>query len=106
VRVGYFYICRAMLPINRERRGMALAPLDWAVPSFSPRPTRILIRTCLPYRTGSQEDANHPAIVFAMIAAAVTLFIWNRIPAVIVSIGVSLALFFTASSQATSAAWP
>jgi hypothetical protein len=34
-------------------------------------------------------------IVFAMHVAALTLFIWNRIPAVMVSIRVPLALFFT-----------
>ncbi len=34
-------------------------------------------------------------IVFLVILAALALFIWNKIPAVIVAIGVSLALFFT-----------
>ncbi|HQR53615.1 MAG TPA: SLC13 family permease [Burkholderiales bacterium] len=34
-------------------------------------------------------------IVFAVIIAALALFIWNKIPAVIVAIGVSLALFFS-----------
>lgn len=34
-------------------------------------------------------------IVFAVILAALALFIWNKIPAVIVAIGVSLALFFS-----------
>jgi len=34
-------------------------------------------------------------IVFAVIIAALGLFIWNKIPAVIVAIGVSLTLFFT-----------
>jgi hypothetical protein len=38
---------------------------------------------------------HHPTIVFAMIAAAVTLLAWNRIPAEIVSTGVSLALFLS-----------
>jgi di/tricarboxylate transporter len=37
---------------------------------------------------------NHLMTVVAMIVAALTLFLWNRIPAVIVSIGVSLALLF------------
>jgi hypothetical protein len=35
------------------------------------------------------------AIVFAIIVATLGLFIWNRIPAVIVGVGVSLALFAT-----------
>jgi di/tricarboxylate transporter len=35
------------------------------------------------------------AIVFTIIIAALALFIWNRIPAVIVGIAVSLALLFT-----------
>jgi di/tricarboxylate transporter len=34
-------------------------------------------------------------IVFTIIIAALALFIWNRVPAVIVGIGVSLALLFT-----------
>ena len=34
-------------------------------------------------------------IVFAVILGALALFIWNKIPAVIVAIGVSLALFFS-----------
>ena len=34
-------------------------------------------------------------IVFAVVVAALALFIWNRIPAVIVAIGVTLALFLT-----------
>ncbi len=34
-------------------------------------------------------------IVFAVIIAALALFIWNKIPAVIVALGVSLTLFFT-----------
>ena len=34
-------------------------------------------------------------IVFAVILSALVLFIWNKIPAVVVAIGVSLALFFT-----------
>ncbi|HHP7233940.1 MAG TPA: SLC13 family permease [Desulfobacterales bacterium] len=34
-------------------------------------------------------------IVFAIIIGALALFIWNKIPAVIVGVGVSLALFFT-----------
>lgn len=34
-------------------------------------------------------------IVFAIIIGALALFIWNKIPAVIVAVGVSLALFFT-----------
>ncbi|MBL8526083.1 MAG: SLC13 family permease [Burkholderiales bacterium] len=34
-------------------------------------------------------------MVFAVIIAALALFIWNKIPAVIVAIGVSLALFFS-----------
>jgi di/tricarboxylate transporter len=35
------------------------------------------------------------AIVFAVISVAVVLFVWNKIPPVIVGVGVSLALFFT-----------
>jgi di/tricarboxylate transporter len=34
-------------------------------------------------------------IVFAIIIGALALFIWNKIPAVIVGVGVSLALFFS-----------
>jgi di/tricarboxylate transporter len=34
-------------------------------------------------------------IVFAIILVVMALFVWNRVPAVIVSVGVSLALFFT-----------
>jgi hypothetical protein len=34
-------------------------------------------------------------IVFTIIIAALALFIWNRVSAVIVGIGVSLALLFT-----------
>ena len=35
------------------------------------------------------------AITFSLIVAALALFIWGRVPPVIVAIGVSLALFFT-----------
>src|SRR5215510_11430120 len=45
---------------------------------------------------------NHVTILFAMIVA-LTLFSWNRIPAVVVSIGVSLALFFTGILTVTQA---
>jgi di/tricarboxylate transporter len=38
---------------------------------------------------------NDSTIVFAVILAALALFIWNKIPAVIVAICVSLALFFS-----------
>ena len=38
---------------------------------------------------------NDSTIVFAVIIGALGLFIWNKIPAVIVAIGVSLTLFFT-----------
>jgi di/tricarboxylate transporter len=34
-------------------------------------------------------------VVFSVIAAALVLFIWNRIPAVVVALGVSLSLFFS-----------
>ena len=34
-------------------------------------------------------------IVFLLIFVALVLFIWGRVPPVIVAIGVSLALFFT-----------
>ena len=40
------------------------------------------------------------AIVFAIMAAALGLFIWNRIPAVIVALCVMLALFFTGAITA------
>jgi di/tricarboxylate transporter len=43
------------------------------------------------------------AIVFALIVVVVALFIWNKIPAVIVGIGVSLALFFTGILNANEA---
>ena len=43
------------------------------------------------------------AIVFTLIAVALALFIWNKIPAVIVGIGVSLALFFTGILSANEA---
>ena len=42
-------------------------------------------------------------IVFTLIAVALALFIWNKIPAVIVGIGVSLALFFTGILSANEA---
>jgi di/tricarboxylate transporter len=38
---------------------------------------------------------NGIAITFALIVVALGLFIWGRVPAVIVAIGMSLALFFT-----------
>jgi di/tricarboxylate transporter len=43
------------------------------------------------------------AVVFTLIAIALALFIWNKIPAVIVGIGVSLALFFTGILSANEA---
>ena len=43
------------------------------------------------------------AITFALIIAALALFIWGRIPAVIVAIGVSLVLFFTGILSANQA---
>ena len=42
-------------------------------------------------------------IAFTLIAVALALFIWNKIPAVIVGIGVSLALFFTGILSANEA---
>jgi di/tricarboxylate transporter len=42
-------------------------------------------------------------IVFTLIAVALVLFVWNKIPAVIVGIGVSLALFFTGILSANEA---
>jgi di/tricarboxylate transporter len=46
---------------------------------------------------------NDAAIVFALIVVVVALFMWNKIPAVIVGIGVSLALFFTGILNANEA---
>ena len=33
--------------------------------------------------------------VFAIVAGIVVLFVWNRIPVVLVAIGTALALYFT-----------
>lgn len=35
------------------------------------------------------------AITFSIVAGIVVLFVWNRIPVVLVAIGTSLALYFT-----------
>ena len=35
------------------------------------------------------------AIIFAIVAAVVVLFVWNRVPVVIVAIGTALALYAT-----------
>ena len=46
---------------------------------------------------------NDAATVFALIVVVVALFMWNKIPAVIVGVGVSLALFFTGILTANEA---
>jgi di/tricarboxylate transporter len=44
---------------------------------------------------GGTSTLNDIAITFAIVAAVVVLFIWDRIPVVIVALGTALALYFT-----------
>ena len=44
---------------------------------------------------GEKRAMTDATIVALVILAALSLFIWNRLPAVIVGVGVSLALFAT-----------
>jgi di/tricarboxylate transporter len=49
------------------------------------------------------EVLSNVTIVFTLIVVALALFIWGRVPAVLVAIGMSLALFFTGILSANQA---
>jgi len=42
-------------------------------------------------------------ITFAILFAAVALFVWNRVPVAVVALGVALALFYTGVLDAGAA---